>query len=628
MTSVSKCARIQVLKEKGKSVFKFKFIAAVIALTVSSAAYAEPDIIVTALRTPTQVENTGTQVTIVEGEQIKNRQTATVAEILATLPGITIDRSGNTGSYSSVRIRGAEGAQTLVLVDGVRMNDVAEPAAGFDFGSLVTGNTNRIEVLRGPSSVLWGSQAVGGVVSLTTRAPSDTLTSTVRGEYGYADTVRSYADLSDTVGPVSYLLGGGYERSDGISAAATGSERDGFRANAVNAKIGVWISDNVNLDFRGNYLGTRFSFDGFPPPTYTLADTGEYSETNSISGYAGINASFFNDTFINRASYSRVKLNRYNYENNDVENFHSSGINERFEYQGAVGLGNNRAVFGYEHEASDLNTRYDYSGYIGGNTAAANVDSLYGQLSTKLLTNLTINAGLRRDWHSGYGNETTFGADGVYVLNNTVFRASYGEGFKAPTLYQLYGDYGNQSLLAETARGWDAGISHRFNEQIDLTVNYFTRNTTNQIDFDLNTYTYGNLNKTSAEGFEVIADVNPIDSLNLSANYTYTLSKDRATGLDLRRRPRHSFSIRGDYVWNGGLATGATVRYSGSSYEDVANTDKLESYVLVDLTARYPITDMVELTARVENIFDENYATAQGYGVYPRAAYLGVRIKN
>ena len=604
-----------------------KLLITTAALAISTTAQAQPEIVVTALRTPTNIENTGTQVTIVDRDEIENRQTASVAEILATLPGITIDRSGNMGSYSSVRIRGAEGAQTLVLLDGVRMNDVAEPAAGFDFGSLITGNIDRIEVLRGPSSVLWGSQAIGGVVSLTTRAPSDTLTSRVRGEYGYADTVRSYADMSDAVGPVSYLIGGGYERSDGISAAAQGAERDGFRAGAANAKVVVRLADNVNLDFRSNYLGTRFSFDGFPPPSYTLADTSEYSETNSLSGYAGLNASLFDNKFKNRVSYTRVNLNRYNYEDNDVENFHSSGTNERVEYQGTLTLGAHKAIFGYEHEASKLETRYNYSGWAGGDNATANIDSLYGQLSTQPLPNLNINAGIRRDWHSGYGNETTFGADGVYALSNTTFRASYGEGFKAPTLYQLFGDYGNQNLLAETAKGWDAGVSHRFGKRVELTANYFSRNTRNQIDFDLGTYTYSNLTKTYAEGVEVIADVNPIDSLRLSANYTYIESKDSNTGLDLRRRPQHTFSIRGDYVWDIGLATGATVRYSGASYENAANIDRLDSYVLVDLTARYPINDAVEFTARVENLLDENYETARGYGVYPRAAYIGVRIK-
>ena len=605
----------------------FKLMAATAALALSSAAHAEPEIVVTALRTPTNIENTGNQVTIIDSEQIKNRQTATIAELLATQPGITIDRSGNTGSFSSVRIRGAEGAQTLVLLDGVRMNDVAEPAAGFDFGSLVTGNIDRIEVLRGPSSVLWGSQAVGGVVSLSTRAPSETLSSRIRGEYGYSDTVRSYADLSDTVGPVSYLVGGGYERSDGISAAANGNERDGFRATAANAKVIIRLADNMNVDLRGNYLGTRFSFDGFPPPLYSLADTNEYSETNSLSGYAGLNVSLFDDKFKNRVSYSRVKLNRYNYESNDIENFHSSGINERFEYQGTLSLGSNKAIFGYEHEASDLNTRYNYSGYTGGNIANVNVDSLYGQLSLHPVTNLTVNGGVRRDWHSGYGNETTFGTDVVYVLNNTTFRASYGEGFKAPTLYQLYGDYGNRHLLAEKAKGFDAGITHKFSDVFEVAVNYFKRNTTNQIDFDLGTYTYSNLYKTSAQGAEVIATVKPINNLVVSANYTYTESTDKTSGLDLRRRPRHSAAIRGDYKWTNGLETGATIRYTGKSYEDVSNSTTLDSYVLVDLTASYPINDLVEVTGRVENVFNENYTTALGYGVYPRAGYIGIRLR-
>lgn len=605
----------------------FKLFVATAALVFATTARAESEIVVTALRTPTNMESTGTQVTIVDSNEIANRQTATIAELLATLPGITIDRSGNTGSVSSVRIRGAESAQTLVLLDGVRMNDVSHPAAGFDFGSLVTGNIDRIEVLRGPSSVLWGSQAVGGVVSLTTRNPSENLTSKVRGEYGYADTARAYADLSDTVGSVSYLVGGGHERSDGISAAASGSERDGFEASAANAKVLVRLTDNINVDLRSNYLETRFSFDGFPAPRYVLADTGEYSKTDSLSGYAGLNASFFYDIFKNRASYSRVKLNRYNYETNNTENFHSAGINERFEYQGTVDLGSTKAIFGYEHEASDLETRYNYSGWAGGDAATANVDSIYAQLATKPLSNLSVNAGTRRDWHSGYGNETTFGADAVYALGNTTLRVSYGEGFKAPTLYQLFGDYGNEDLLAETAKGFDVGVSHKFNDKFDVTANYFKRNTNNQIDFDLGTYTYSNLGTTSAQGAEVIATVVPMTNLEVSANYTYTESTDKDTGLDLPRRPRHTTSIRSDYTWTNGLATGATIRYVGKAWENAANTNKINSYVLVDATARYPLTTSLELTGRVENVFNESYETAKEYGTYPRAGYVGIRLK-
>lgn len=605
----------------------FRLFATTAALLLSSTAQAQTEIVVTALRTPTSVENTGTQVTIVDSNEITNRQTATIAELLATLPGITIDRSGNTGSVSSVRIRGAESAQTLVLLDGVRMNDVAHPAAGFDFGSLVTGNIDRIEVLRGPSSVLWGSQAVGGVVSLTTRNPSENLTSKVRGEYGYADTVRTYADLSDTVGSVSYLVGGGHERSDGISAAANGSERDGFKASAANAKVLVRLADNVHVDLRSNYLETRFSFDGFPAPRYILADTGEYSKTDSFSGYTGLNVSFFDDKFKNRASYSRVKLNRYNYETNNTENFHSAGINERFEYQGTVALGSNKAIFGYEHEANDFETRYNYSGWRGGNNATANIDSIYAQLATKPLNNLSVNAGARRDWHSGYGNETTFGADAVYLLGSTALRASYGEGFKAPTLYQLYGDYGNEDLLAETAKGFDVGVSHKFTDKFDVTANYFKRDTNNQIDFDLGTYTYSNLGTTSAQGAEVIATIVPLTNLAVSANYTYTESIDKDTGLDLPRRPRHTASIRSDYTWTSGLATGATIRYVGKAWENAANTNKIDSYLLVDATVRYPLTASLELTGRVENVFNESYETARGYGTYPRAGYIGIRAK-
>lgn len=632
------------------------------ALAVSAGARAETEtaadtIIVTALRIPTMARNTGVQISVLDEAQIADRQTSSVAELLSTLPGVTYDRSGSFGGVSAVRIRGAEGAQTLVLLDGVRMNDVAEPAAGFDFGTLMTGNIDRIEVLRGSQSVLWGSQAIGGVVNLVTREPTETLSIRVRAEYGYADTARGYADVAGTNGPVAWSLGGGYDRTDGISSADRrdgNPERDGFRGASGRVKLRITVADNVSLDLRGNYLDTRFDFDGFPCCAFTLADTEEYGKNRSFNSYAGLNVGLFDGKLRNRIAWSRADNRRRIFDpENDAfdptvpeENFRSRGKSDRFEYQGNLAFSDALdAVFGYEHEKSRFVTRFNYGGFTGGDRATTNSDSIYLRLNTRPVEGLAINVGARHDWHAGFGKELTLGADAAYSPNGgqTTLRASYGEGFKAPTLYQLYGDYGNTLLQPESAKSWDIGIIQSLLDgQLELSATVFERRTRNQIDFincpaltgictDRPDGTYDNIARARARGTELAVRMQPTEAFTVEASYTYTKAVNRAVtdpnfGKDLRRRPRDSFSLRADYAWTFGLKTGATIRMVGDNWENNANTRQLDSYVVTDMTARYALTDQVEITGRIENLFDSHYQTARGYGSFPRAAYIGVRF--
>lgn len=604
------------------------------------------EIIVTALRTPTAAQHTGVEVSVLNADDIARRQTASVAELLGSLPGVSFDRSGSFGGVTSVRIRGAEGAQTLVLLDGVRMNDVAEPAAGFDFSTLMTGNIERIELLRGSQSVLWGSQAIGGVVNLVTTQPTENLSVRGRAEYGYADTARGYGDVSGTNGPVAWVVGGGYDHTDGISSADSrngNTERDGFRGASAHAKVAIKLADNVALDLRGNFLDTKINFDGFPCCTYELADTNEWGKNRSFNGYAGLNVRLFDDRLKNRFAWSHADARRRIFDplNNlydpsvPEENFRSRGKSDRFEYQGDLALSDAYGLtFGYEHEKNHMVTRFNYGGFTGGDNAKTNSDSIYARASARPVKGLAINVGARHDWHADFGKELTLGTDMVYSPNDgqTTIRASYGEGFKAPTLYQLYGDYGNAALNPEKAKTWDAGITQRLlNNQIELSAVYFERRTRNQIDFDLDTYSYGNIAKARAHGAEFSLIVRPVAQFTLEAAYTYTKAINNAVtspnfGNDLARRPRDVLNLRADYDWSFGLKTGAAVRVVGDSWENATNTRQLDGYVVADISARYALTDQVELTGRIENLFDSHYQTARNYGSFPRAAYFGVRF--
>lgn len=603
-------------------------------------------IVVTANRAPQPLNRVGQSISVLDSAEITRRQTATVTDLLRTVPGVTIARNGGIGGTAGVFIRGADSDQTAALIDGVKINDPASPGGGFNFGNLLTGNIDRIEVVRGPASVLWGSQAIGGVVNMITRAPTETLTANLRGEYGYRNTAQVVGNVSGKAGPLSASAGAGYFRTDGISAyseARGGTERDGYKNFGANAKFNLAITDDISLDARGWYSNGTADIDGFAPPTYAFGDTLETTKTRELVGYTGLNAAFFDGRFHNRLGFAYTDIRRRNYDGS-FESFAGDGRNERFEYQGVFDISDGwQAMAGLERE----NSRYITSSFGGPQQqASARLDSIYGQLVATPLTGLTLTGGVRHDDHDRFGGATTFGGSGVWTPGNggTTLRASYAEGFKAPSLFQLEGDYGNQLLRPETSQGWDAGVTQRLlGGAFEASATYFHRDSTDLIDFiSCSTPltgictgrpfgTYENIIRASAEGIELTTMLRPVEALRVQANYTWTDARNRTPGPNfdkvLARRPQDSLSSLIDYDWGFGLQTGATATLVGASFENAANTRRLPSYVLVDMRAAFPITANIEIYGRVENVFDARYETAFRYGQAGRAGYAGVRLR-
>ena len=265
---------------------------------------------------------------------------------------------------------------------------------------------------------------------------------------------------------------------------------------------------------------------------------------------------------------------------------------------------------------------------------SADIDSLYAQLSVEPLAGLTVNGGVRYDHHSTFGGNTVFGAGAAWALvkDRTILRASYGEGFKAPSLYQLFGDFGDPTLIAEQAKGLDIGIVQKlFDGRIELGATWFARKVRDQIDFDLGSFTYKNLASVRARGFELEATVRPVEGLTIDANYTRTRSINRERtdpnfGNDLQRRPRDSFNVSADYRWAFGLEAGFTVSHVSGSFDDAGNLRRLEAYTLADIRAAFPVSETMTLFGRVENLFDERYQTASRFGQERRTFHVGVRL--
>ena len=249
---------------------KFSILVGSSALVVASPALAaeaaQPgddagSLVVVATGFARSADETGQAISVITRERLDQLQSVTVADALATLPSGSVSRRGPVGTQTGVFVRGANTSQTLVLVDGVRVNDPSSPNAAFDFGGLLAGNVERIELLRGPNSIVWGSQAIGGVVNIETALPSTALTLRTTAEYGTYDTLSGQVSVAGSSGALGYSLGGAFYRTDGFSVFSGGTEPDGSRQAALNGRIALTLAEGVELDLRGSWSDGRIDYD-------------------------------------------------------------------------------------------------------------------------------------------------------------------------------------------------------------------------------------------------------------------------------------------------------------------------------------------------------------------------------
>nr|WP_326521313.1 TonB-dependent receptor [Parerythrobacter aestuarii] len=598
-------------------------------------------ITITVTGTPIETEDTGQPVTIIPRDEIERVQGEDIARILQRAPGVTISRNGGVGSFTGVRVRGGEAEQLLVLVDGVRVGDPASPAGGFDFGNILPGTIAQIDLLRGSNSTVWGSDAVAGVLAVKTRSDSGINGS---AEYGARDTLS--ANLSGSIESDDAFLSvaGGYYTSDGFSAAASGTESDGFEQFAVTARGRWFLSGTTELFASGRYAEGMLEIDGFPFPSFTLSDTLEYQETTQYSGAVGLLHD--NGPLYLQATYSFADTERANFDPNfdTAPGFTSDGHSDRFEVKGEYRvIGPLLLNFGADAEWTSLETnftpRQDTSIYGGYLQAGIEFGGLSGHV------------GLRHDEHDRYGGATSFGADVSYAIAGDLrLKASVGEGFKAPTLFQLYSDFGNELLVPEKSTSFDLGLAYKDRgAPFYAGVTFFRRDSEDLIQFvscfgmvggictNRPFGTYDNVAQARAQGVEVEGGATLGDALQVRATYSYVDSEDRTTGNRLARRPRHAVNLSVDWDSAAGSGEllrprfGADVRMVSDSFDDAFNSVRLDSYVVVDLRAEMPVADLgsdqpLVLFARVENLFDAQYQTAAGYAQAGRGVFGGVRF--
>jgi vitamin B12 transporter len=594
----------------------------------------EERITVLATGQPERLDWTGESITIFTRDDMNDVQGADLMRLLERAPGVSLSRNGGPGNFTAVRVRGAEGEQLLVLIDGVRAADPAAPGGGFDFGNLLMGGLAKVELQRGSNSTVWGSQALGGVLAATTGSQRGV---TASAEYGAHDTFYAGAGARFALGPAELNLLGARFAGGGFSSAAAGTEPDGFRQTEVAGRVRVEVSDGLSAFATARYARSRLEIDGFPAPAFALSDTAEYQDTRQVSGAVGL--SYVGEALDLRATVSLADTERNNFDPafGTEPGYTTDGTSERAESRGRWRFAEGLALdFGGEREWLRFSTLFDPVRRTAISGAYAQLDYDRGPLH--------LAAGVRRDEHRDFGGEWSLGADAAWEMTDRWrLTASYGEGFKAPTLFQLHSDFGNSELKPERSRSYDFGLAFEAPD-IALALTAFRRDMSDLIGFvscfGVTTGvcagrpfgTYDNIGRARARGVEAEARVQATGDLVLATIYTLLDAEDRTPGganhgNALARRPRHAMTVTGDWQANGALSFGADLRVVSGSFDDAANLVRLGGYAVMTLRAGWDLCEHVTLFGRVENLGDETYQTAAGYATPGRGAHIGARAR-
>lgn len=580
-----------------------------------------PEVVVTATRLPAIVADTpGARV--IDRQTIEQRGAVFAADILTDVPGLSVVRSGAFGGVAQVRMRGASPGKTLVLIDGAPVNDPAEVNGSFDFSGLELSDIERIEVLSGPQSSLWGSDAIGGVIAFTTR---DLDGLAVEAEAGSFDTVRGR--LAAGVSTDRYGFGAWVSHFDtaGISAAdeADGAtEADGLSSTTAGARGRYAFTGTLALDGSVRWTDSEVDLDGYPAPDYVLADTDGIQTSEQWSGFGRLRLDALG--LAHQFSLSVSDIGRETVTDFPTA-FEADRQTYRWQADGeAAGVA---FVLGAEREETEGSLSTGLAEELG-------TTSAFATARIEATDRLSLTGALRFDDTDDFGSKTTGRVSGAFEAGaGFTLSAAWGTGFKAPSISQAVCDYCFSSqpfpvLRPETAIGYEAAIGWTSADgRIEGRATAYRLEVEDQITyvFDPATFDsyYVNVAETATDGVELEGRARLGGGFDLSLAWAWTDARDEATGDRLLRVPEQSGSAT--LGWSGErLSAALTVR--GESDQDDAGGVR-EAFVTANLNGSYALTETVTLTARIENLADERYQQVFGYGEPGRSGYAGIRLR-
>lgn len=574
------------------------------------------EVIVTATRLPSAAEDIP-GVRVIGEEEIETRQSVFAMDVLNTVPGLSVFRTGGAGGSTSIRMRGAESDKTLVLIDGIPVNDPSLPDGGYDMSALDLSDVKRIEILAGPQGSIWGSDAIGGVVSFTTRELDGWRAQVEAGSFGAARASAAFGMADD--GQAFGVAVSGY-RTDGISAVATGTEKDGFETwtAAVNGRKDL---GTVRIDGRLRYTDSLVEQDGYDS-FFVFGDTDSWYESQAWSGFVRGAAS---DPFLNLRH--TVSFSAYDIARASHSLFSSSYEADRqvWRWQAEGGKPADPIAFVVGAEREDTHATVSIGEAEEGATAA------FAVVRWTPMERLTTTSSLRYDDPDTYEGEATARVSAAYEAGaGFTLSAAWGQGFKTPTISHTVCDFcfppgPSTDLTPERAEGWDLRVAWE-SDLIRADITGYRLSVRDQIAY---AGRYVNLERTLTKGIEAQGELKLNEVASLRAAFAYTDAIDAVTGAELYRAPTHTGSVSVD--WRRDRMRGAlTLRAEGEQADiDPATFTPTtrQGFVVIDLANAWTLREGLELTGRIENLSDQDFQEVFGYGEYGRAAYVGLRLK-
>ena len=606
-------------------------------------------VVVTATRVETPVEEIASSVTVISSEEIRRKQKPTVLEVLRGTPGLDVVQTGGVGSQTSIFLRGANSEHTLVMIDGVEINDPISPGRSYNFANLAVDNIDRIEIIRGPQSTLYGSDAIGGVIHIITKKGEGKPKFYLSAEGGSFTTFRETAGVRGGNKWVNYSIGISRFDTEGISAANKKDgnyERDGYENTSLSARLGFTPLENLDIDFILRYIDAKTEIDNFGGVGGD--DPNNIAKSKQFLFKTQVGLSLF-DHFWDQKMGFAITNHDTDYKNKkdaqhpfDFEKGSFDGEFLKFDWQHTLNLHKTNALtFGFEYEEEKGKSKYYWESLWGPGLSLfpkekANIKGYYIQDQIRLWERFFTTIGVRIDDHSRFGTETTYRIAPAYLIKetDTKIKGTFGTGFKAPSLYQLFapatlwGPIGNKDLKPEKSKGWDFGIEQDLlKHKVSLGATYFRNDFKDLIDFDFSKG-YVNIAKAKTEGIELFASVKPIDNLTARINYTYTDTEDKKTGKPLLRRPRNKmgFDLNYHFLDKGNLNLGAIYVGKRDDWKPYPVRGRIGGYTLLNLAASYDITKNFQIFGRVDNLFDKDYEEVSGHGTPGLSFFGGIKL--
>lgn len=590
------------------------------------------DMVVVATRVPTPRMQIAGSVTVITADDIARSQKTTVLDVLQQTPGLHVTRNGGPGTTAGVFLRGAKTEQTLVLIDGVEVNDPSVSGREADLSALDADNIERIEVLRGAQSGLYGSDAIGGVINIVTRKGSGRPRASLLVEGGSFGTWKESASLRGSEGIVDYSVSATHLYTHGISAASEAdgnTENDAHEYTAASVRLGVAPTDASRIDVIARYMDTETEFDAAGGEGGDALDNMGTTERLFLRAQGSLNtmdARLRQQASVSLATHARTSDSAWGASTFD-------SLWSRVDWKGDCYVADDHIVSmgaEFEQEAAETDSLPEQS---------ADTVGVFVQDQVVLGHGVSTVFSVRLDDHDSLGEEVTYRIAPVVACPHTGIRlkGTYGTGFKAPSLYQLYappsewGVVGNPALDPEQADSWDVGIEFPLGSDAGrMEITYFGSDMEDMIDFDNG---FVNRSRVRIRGVEVLGQMNLAPGVDIQASYTYLDAKDRDTDEALIRRPQDRVTLGLNAACCEGGRVRAEVLYVGSRPDNVYSASmfepqavELDPYTLVNLIGEYQVSDTVRLHARVENVFDEDYEHAKGYGTPGLSAYGGVTV--